>query len=85
MTILQLNPHICVDTPLGPGVALFIIDYAVHTNTCWVVAIEKLDWTIKHFDANDVKIHKNWTYHFGSMGFGGGEVSIKKTEAVEKK
>ncbi len=55
MTILQLNPHICVDTPLGPGVALFIIDYAVHTNTCWVVAIEKLDWTIKHFDANDVK------------------------------
>jgi len=85
MTILQLNPHICVDTPLGPGVALFIIDYAVHTNTCWVVAIEKLDWTIKHFDANDVKIHKNWTYHFGSMGFGGGEVSVKKTEVVEKK
>ena len=69
MTMLQLNPPIWVDTPLGPGVALFLIDYAVHTNTCWVVAIESLDWVVKHIDANDIKIHKNWTYHFGVMSF----------------
>ena len=64
--ILQLNPPIWVSTPLGNGVALLIIDYGVHTNSCWVCAMEQNDWQVKHFDSNDVKISKNYTYHFGT-------------------
>lgn len=60
--ILQLNPMILVETPLGKGQALFIIDYGMHQNTCWVVALND-NGIIKHFDSNDVIICKNWTYH----------------------
>ncbi len=60
--ILQLNPTIMVDTPLGRGQALFVIDYGMHQNTCWVVAMHK-DGIVKHFDANDVVIAPNYTYH----------------------
>lgn len=59
--ILQLNPMILVDTPLGKGQALFIIDYGMHQNTCWVVTLNH-NGVIKHFDCNDVIICKNWTY-----------------------
>lgn len=68
-TMLQLDPPIWVDTPLGQGVALFLIDYGIHTNSCWVVSLGDKDWNVKHFDANDIKIHKNWTYHFGVLNF----------------
>lgn len=60
--ILQLNPTILVETPLGRGHALFVIDYGMHQNTCWVVASEK-DGVVKHFDCNDVLISTNFTYH----------------------
>jgi hypothetical protein len=69
MTMLQLNPPIWVDTPLGPGVAMLIIDYGIHTNTIWVVSLENKDWVMKHIDSNDIKIHRNWTFHFGSLTF----------------
>jgi hypothetical protein len=59
--ILQLNPAILVETPLGQGNALFIIDYGMHQNTCWVVALNK-DGVIKHFDCNDVILSTNYTY-----------------------
>jgi len=59
--ILQLNPSIAVDTPLGRGQAILIIDYGIHQNTCWVVALEK-NGVIKHFDCNDVILHTNYTY-----------------------
>ena len=59
--ILQLNPTILVDTPLGRGHAIFIIDYGVHQNTCWIVALQD-DGIVKHFDCNDIIIATNYTY-----------------------
>jgi len=59
--ILQLNPGILVETPLGRGITLFVIDYGMHQNTCWVVALEK-DGVVKHFDCNDIIISTNYTY-----------------------
>jgi len=59
--ILQLNPAILVETPMGTGQALFLIDYGMHQNTCWVVALIK-DGIIKHFDCNDVILSTNYTY-----------------------
>lgn len=59
--ILQLNPAILVETPLGKGEAIFLIDYGMHQNSCWVVALLK-DGIIKHFDCNDVIMATNYTY-----------------------
>jgi hypothetical protein len=59
--ILQLDPAILVETPLGRGQAIFIIDYGMHQNTCWVVALQK-NGIIKHFDCNDVVLSTNYTY-----------------------
>ena len=59
--ILQLEPCILVETPLGTGQALFIIDYGMHQNTCWIVALQK-DGVIKHFDCNDIILSTNYTY-----------------------
>lgn len=59
--IHQLSPTILVETPLGRGHALFLIDYGMHQNSCWVVALEN-NGIVKHFDANDVIISTNYTY-----------------------
>lgn len=63
--MLQFDPSLWVETPLGPGLALFVIDYGMHQNTCWVIALENQEGTIKHFDANDIKLLKNHTYNIG--------------------
>lgn len=60
--ILQLNPTILVDTPLGRGQTIFIIDYGMHQNSCWVVVLEK-NGIVKHFDSNDIIVSTNFTYH----------------------
>ena len=59
--ILQLDPTILVDTPLGRGHAIFVIDYGMHQNTCWVVALKETG-IVKHFDSNDIVIAVNYTY-----------------------
>ena len=59
--ILQLNPTILVDTPLGKGHAILIIDYGIHQNTCWVVSLVQ-DGVVKHFDCNDIILATNYTY-----------------------
>ena len=59
--ILQLDPAILVDTPLGIGHAIFVIDYGMHQNTCWVVTVQETG-IIKHFDCNDVILCTNYTY-----------------------
>ena len=64
--ILQLNPAILVETPLGTGQAIFIIDYGMHQNTCWIVAMQR-DGIIKHFDCNDVIMSTNYTYGVNLM------------------
>ena len=58
--ILQLNPSIFVYTKLGHGRALFVIDYGMDINTCWVVALDNGE--IKHFDSNQIRIEENHTY-----------------------
>ncbi|TCV10256.1 hypothetical protein EDC17_103524 [Sphingobacterium alimentarium] len=63
--ILQLNPSIYVDTPLGKGHALFLIDYGMHQNSCWIVTLED-NGIVKHFDANDIIICTNFTYHINN-------------------
>ncbi|QGA26924.1 hypothetical protein GFH32_11630 [Sphingobacteruim zhuxiongii] len=65
--IHQLNPTILVDTPLGKGHAVFIIDYGMHQNSCWIVALEE-NGVIKHFDSNDVIVCRNFTYHINNCG-----------------
>mgnify|MGYP006184175861 CR=1 FL=1 len=59
--ILQLKPSILVETPMGSGQALFIIDYGMHQNTCWVVALAD-NGVVKHFDCNDIILAVNYTY-----------------------
>ena len=59
--ILQLNPSILVETPLGTGQAILIIDYGMHQNSCWVVALED-SGIVKHFDCNDIILSTNYTY-----------------------
>ena len=59
--ILQLNPSILVETPLGRGLALLVIDYGMHQNTCWVVTLED-SGMVKHFDCNDIILSTNYTY-----------------------
>lgn len=64
--IIQLNPIIPVRTPLGDGFAILVIDYGPHLNSCWCVAL-RATGEIKHFDANNVKMDKNWTYKIGTV------------------
>jgi hypothetical protein len=59
--ILQLDPAIQVETPLGRGHAILIIDYGMHQNTCWVVALAD-NGVVKHFDCNDIIMATNYTY-----------------------
>ena len=59
--IIQLSPTILVETPLGRGQALFLIDYGMQQNSCWVVALVK-DGVVKHFDCNDIIVSTNFTY-----------------------
>lgn len=59
--IHQLNPTIQVETPLGKGQAIFLIDYGMHQNTCWVVALIT-NGIVKHFDCNDIILAINYTY-----------------------
>lgn len=60
--ILQLSPTILVETPLGKGHAIIIIDYGMHQNSCWVVTLEQ-NGIVKHFESNDVIVCTNYTYH----------------------
>lgn len=68
-----------VETPLGTGQALFLIDYGMHQNTCWVVALQN-NGVIKHFDCNDVILSTNYTYgmNLRKNAFTSKEVNDKK-------
>lgn len=60
--ILQLQPPIWVSTPLGLGVALFIIDYGININTVWVVRLDN-NGNVKHIESNDVFVQSNPMLH----------------------
>lgn len=41
MTILQLNPSVPLDTPLGKGHAILVIDYGEDHHLIWTVVIDE--------------------------------------------
>ena len=55
--MLQLNPTIDVQTPLGDGEAFFIVDYGVNVNTVWVCRMAGGE--VKHFYSDDIRIYDN--------------------------
>lgn len=62
MTVIhEVQQFLWVQTPLGDGQALFLVDYGPHENTVWVVALE-IDGTIKHFNSNQIKLCYNHTF-----------------------
>ena len=62
MTVIhEIQQVLWVETPLGDGQALFLIDYGPHENTIWIVALEK-NGEIKHFNSNQVKLCFNNTF-----------------------
>lgn len=56
--ILQLNPPIWVNTPLGEGHSLLIIDYGPSINTLWVVHLFE-DGRVVHIDSSEVRVMGN--------------------------
>lgn len=60
--IHEIQQVLWVETPLGDGQALFLIDYGPHENTIWVVALE-LTGDIKHFNSNQIKLCINNTFN----------------------
>ena len=55
--ILQLNPTIDVNTPLGDGEAMFIIDYGINVNTVWIVRFN--GGKILHIYSDDIRVWGN--------------------------
>jgi hypothetical protein len=60
MSICELKQILWVETPHGIGQVLFLIDYGIHENTVWVVAL-KNTLEIKHYNSTQLKIVFNYT------------------------
>jgi hypothetical protein len=60
MIIHEIKQVINFETPHGLGQGLFIIDYGVHENTIWVIALKETR-EIKHYNSNQIKIQYNYT------------------------
>ena len=58
--IHEIQNTLWFDTPHGVGQALFIIDYGIHQNTIWVIALTD-SREIKHYNSNQIKILNNYT------------------------
>ena len=67
--MLEIKNILWVVTPHGRGQALFLIDYGVHENTIWVVAIENCG-SIKHYNSNQIKMEFNNTLSYNERGAG---------------
>lgn len=59
--ILQLNPPIWVQTPLGEGDCLFLLDYGPNLNSVWLVHLHE-DGRALHFDSSDIRVMGNLMY-----------------------
>ena len=60
-TILQLNPPLPLNTPKGPGLAHFLIDYGAEFNLMWTVFLDDTNecWT---FQNPDIRAQRNSTF-----------------------
>ena len=63
MKIHELKQVLWVETPMGVGQVLFLMDYGIHENSVWVVAIEKTR-EIKHYNSNQLKMVFNHTLSY---------------------
>lgn len=62
MFILQLNPPIHVNTPLGEGFARLLIDYSPDVNSIWVVDLFQ-DRSCVHIDSSEIRFGINPTWN----------------------
>lgn len=58
--MVQLNPPLPMDTPKGPGLAHFVIDYGPEADLMWVVFLDAdgACWTVPN---PEVRMRRNWT------------------------
>ena len=58
--LVQLNPPLHMETPKGPGLAHFVIDYGPEAHLQWVVFMDAdgACWTVPN---PEVRISFNWT------------------------
>lgn len=58
--ITQLNPPLPLETPKGPGLAHFVIDYGPEAHLLWVVFLDEggACWTIPN---PEIRIQNNWS------------------------
>ena len=59
--MLQLNPPIWVQTPLGEGHALLVIDYGPSINTVWCVHLFD-SGKVVHIDSSELRAMGNEMY-----------------------
>ena len=69
MALLQLNPPIPIDTPKGPGMAHFLIDYGPEADLIWVCFLENKEiWSYQNREIRAQqnitlgRCEKGWTY-----------------------
>ena len=55
--MLQLNPTLPMQTPLGDGEAFLVIDYGPDVNTCYAVRLA--GGVIKHVWSDDCRLYGN--------------------------
>jgi hypothetical protein len=58
--LVQLNPPLHMETPKGPGLAHFVIDYGPEADLFWVVFMDAdgACWTVPN---PEVRLSFNWT------------------------
>lgn len=76
MTILQLNPTIPLETPLGSGQAIMVIDYSSEHHLVWTVIIDSTG-EIWSFPNPKVRGQKNIT-----MGRDSPDKSIRNVNSI---
>jgi hypothetical protein len=63
MTIHEFQQVLWVETPHGDGIAILALDYGVHENMIFLVALQK-DGSLKHYSTNQIKVCFNHTIDF---------------------
>ena len=58
--LTQLDPPLPLETPKGPGLAHFVIDYGPESHLLWVVFLDEggACWTIPN---PEIRIQSNWS------------------------
>ncbi len=58
--LTQLEPPLPLETPKGPGLAHFVIDYGPESHLLWVVFLDEggACWTVPN---PEIRIQNNWS------------------------